>query len=151
MSISLEDSNMMLVSIGLATMVITVTVTLLTYKKTASSQAYTNVDQLYNDSLETGIDHPEFRNPEYTGNYLQLTDKNERLKYESYAYLIWNLIETVYDDNQNIDTWKPMIETEVKIHKKWYLQEENQKKFKQLFRDEFKRDYEYLLKDNSEN
>ena len=151
MSISLEDSNMMLVSIGLATMVITVTVTLLTYKKTASSQAYANVDQLYNDSLETGIDHPEFRNPEYTGNYLQLTDKNERLKYESYAYLIWNLIETVYDDNQNIDTWKPMIETEVKIHKKWYLQEENQKKFKQLFRDEFKRDYEYLLKDNSEN
>ncbi len=151
MPISLEDSNMMLVSIGLATMAITVTVTLLTYKKTASFQAYTNVDQLYNDALETGIDHPEFRNPEYTGNYLQLTDKNERLKYESYAYLIWNLIETVYDDNQNIDTWKPMIETEVKIHKKWYLQEENQKKFKQLFRDEFKRDYEYLLKDNSEN
>ena len=148
MPISLEESNMMLVGIGLVTMVITVTVTLLTYRKAASFQAYNNVDQLYNDALETGIDHPQFRNPEYTDNYLKISDKKECLSYESYAYLIWNLIETVYDDNQNIDTWTPMIETEVKLHKKWYLQKENQDKFKQRFRDEFKRDYGYLLGDN---
>jgi hypothetical protein len=63
----------------------------------------------------------------------------ERTRYELYAFIAWNICETIYDrkdeDKLTFESWKPILEFEAKLHRAWFEDEGNRAKFKQKFKD----------------
>ena len=61
--------------------------------------AYVTLDSQYKDLLNLGIKYPVLRNPIVTCNYKTLAEKDNEsyYKYQSYAYMMWNFLETIYD------------------------------------------------------
>jgi hypothetical protein len=102
------------------------------FKRTMDFQAYREMDSNYMEVLKQGIEHPDLRNKEITTNYKNLKD-DKRLQYETYAYMVWNICETVYDRKRVDETWLPAIKAEKDLHLTWLQQEENKCKFKQEF------------------
>jgi hypothetical protein len=115
-------------------------------------QEYSELDSLYQQILQIGIDHPEFRNSKITNDYInhfQSKDSDARIRYETYAYMAWNLCETIcygsidYDcaNKENLDfleklnkdenwvSWLPTLKTEASLHGLWISKKENQSKF----------------------
>jgi hypothetical protein len=88
--------------------------------------------------LKLGMDNPRFRNPKYTHGYKEkFRDEDELFRYESYAYIVWNICETVYDRGQKDEnlakTWLPIVGAENKLHREWFDNAENNHKFKDEF------------------
>jgi hypothetical protein len=103
------------------------------FKKTLDFQAYRELDSNYMDILKEGLDNTYLRNPEITTNYLNLKEEDKKLKYETYAYLVWNFCETIYDRKKIDKTWLPVIEEEKRLHFKWLTDEKNRHRFKDEF------------------
>ncbi len=123
---------------ALAVSLLALLVSIIVYLKSVEFQSYEDLDTLYMEVLKVGVDHPEFRNLERTHNYkeaFKAKGGEEVLSYESYAYFVWNICETIYDrchKNQNeIRTWYPVIHAERQLHSKWLT--DNPDKFKEEF------------------
>jgi hypothetical protein len=109
-----------------------------TYYRSKKEQSYADIDSLYFEILKLGMEYPKFRNLEYTFNYKnEIKDEGELYRYEIYAFIVWNLCETIYDRKSKAldETWYPIIETENKLHRKWFDNHENYHKFKDRFRE----------------
>ena len=107
-----------------------------TYRRSRRERFYADIDSMYLGILKIGIDHPEFVNPKNTTDYMKrFKDENELLRYETYAYIVWNLCETIYDrrDDDLFNTWRTVIVAENKLHRKWLDDPENHHKFKGEF------------------
>ncbi len=104
--------------------------------KDKSSNSYDFFDATYLDILKLGMENPSFRNPTLTNNYLNSFSDNEKIKYETYAFISWNFCETIYDkgDEKLLKTWSVIIQTENALHRKWFDNPENTNKFKESFR-----------------
>lgn len=109
---------------------IAVVLSVIVFKRTVDYQAYKDVDSDYREVLKIGLDHPDFRNPEWTSEYTK-KDPKEKLSYEQYAFMIWNIIEAIFDRGTIDKTWIPVIILEKKLHYKWL--EQNRDKFKDKF------------------
>lgn len=107
-----------------------------------SDNKYDVFDSIYMDILKTGIEHPEFRNIEYTSNYMKLSG-NEKTRYEVYAFICWNFCETLVDkgDEELMKTWSVVIQTENSLHRTWFNQPENAAKFKAEFRNYIQKNF----------
>jgi hypothetical protein len=83
------------------------------------------------------MQYPKFRNPEYTCDYKTKFKDAELFQYECYANIVWNVCETVHDrgekDDELAQTWKPIVVAENKLHRKWFDDEKNHHKFKDLY------------------
>ena len=81
------------------------------------------------------MDHPSFRNQTKTTNYKEAFTEDELIKYEIYAFLTWNFIETIFDksDKTLLETWIPAIKLESSLHSKWIHEPENKSKYKASF------------------
>lgn len=92
-------------------------------KNRQRSAAYADLDSLYLDVLKIGMQYPDFRAKEKTCNYEDEL-KDRLIEYETYAYLVWNVCETVYDQTEgkgeNWKTWKPVIVEENSLHRQWF-------------------------------
>lgn len=109
-----------------------------TYYRSKREQSYADIDSLYMEILKLGMEYPKFRNLKYTVNYKnEIKDEDELNRYETYAFITWNLCETIYDrkDKELDETWRPVIEAENKLHRKWFDNQENYHKFKDKFRE----------------
>jgi len=97
--------------------------------------SYNVFDSLYQDILKTGLEYPEFRNPEKTKDYKSSFSENQLIQYEIYAYMCWNFCETIYDkkDKRLMRTWLVVLEEERNLHLQWINQPENERKFKPEF------------------
>ena len=106
------------------------------YHKIRKDSTYQNFDEMYMDLLKISIENPDFRNVVMTGAYKTSFADRDRLRYEAYAFMCWNLCETIFDkgDEDLMATWLCVIETENKLHRKWFDAEENHSKFKAGFR-----------------
>jgi len=107
------------------------------FKRTLDFQAYREMDSNYMEILKIGLEHPYLRNPEKTNKYTELTG-DDKLRYETYANLVWNLCETVYDRKMVDKTWRPVIIEEKGLHLAWLKDTTNK------FKPEFKK---YIMKD----
>jgi len=108
------------------------------YRRTKAITTYSNIDRLYFDLLNLAIEHPEFVDPDYTQDYERKFGGNEKIQYELYAFNAWNICETIYDrqkDKGVLESWKPVLEHENALHRKWFDQPVNQAKFKRSFLD----------------
>ena len=91
---------------------------------------YFAIDGQYKDIIKEGIKNPSFRDPKMCCNYDKLKEKNRDyyLEYNGYAYLVWNLLKTIYDfshDKKNkhfnfYEIWLPSILQENKLHYRWF-------------------------------
>ena len=104
--------------------------------KDKSNNSYDIFDATYLDILKIGMENPSFRNPILTNDYLNSFSENEKIKYEIYAFITWNFCETIFDkgDDELMKTWSVVIDIENSLHRKWFDNPENTKKFKESFR-----------------
>lgn len=122
------------------------------------SSHYAELDRIYMDILKTAIDNPYLRDRELIPHYVQyLRSQNtwlkarglagdppawddaiaaqrreQALKYDSYAFIVFNFLETIHDrcdDNRRWDgrpdgklrtTWEGVIGDEVRLHSAWF-------------------------------
>jgi hypothetical protein len=122
---------------------VAVILTIYIFKRTVDSQAYRELDSNYMEALKVAIDHPHLRDPNTTQNYKKITDSakanicNEEykkmLEYDSYALMVLNIIETIYDRKRIDKTWLPVVNAEKKLHSKWLEYKENKDYFKDKF------------------
>jgi len=130
-------------AIGIISLVLSVTaivVSYIVYRNTRALTTYSNVDRLYFDLLNRGMEYPEFVNPEYTQDYeTKFADNiNQKIRYELYAFNVWNICETVFDYRKNkgvLESWKPVLDNENFLHRRWFDQPSNRRKFKASFVD----------------
>lgn len=127
--------------------IIAMVISIYTYHNSKREKSYSDLDGLYLELLKLGIDYPKYRNPKYTCNYKEQFLDDDLYKYETMAFIAWNICETIYDtdDEALFETWKPVITTENKLHRKWLDAPENHHKFKEIFieyiRKNFPREY----------
>jgi hypothetical protein len=100
---------------------------------------YGDLDSLYLEVLKIGLESPQFRNIKYTSDYTKMFEsENERIAYETYAYITFNWCETVLDkarqDTELKVTWYPAVRAEYQLHKAWIENPENHFKFKEEYR-----------------
>lgn len=101
-----------------------------------SIHMYNDLDRLYLELLKVGLAYPQFINPEATRTFMQSFQDDELLKYETYAFMTWNLCETIYDQRENealYRTWLPIVKVENRRHRAWFEIEENRLGFKREF------------------
>lgn len=107
------------------------------YKKTRSLAMYSDIDKLYLELLKLGIEHPTFVDPKYTHDFINKFEGEERTRYELYAFIAWNICETIFDrkdeDDLTFSSWKPVLEFETTLHREWF--KENPDKFKDEFKE----------------
>jgi hypothetical protein len=119
--------------------VIAVGISIYTWRVTRASTSYGDLDRLCIELLKVGIQYPRLRQPDFTRDYKNRFEGEELTRYETYAYIAWNLCETIHDRCKGVEdvlnTWIPVIVGENKLHRRWFDNPENF----HLFREEFRR------------
>lgn len=104
----------------LAILILSVGPNVLELAETSRSAHYSQLDAMYLEILKMAVERPYLRRPD------DLTEK-QRQEYDSYAFIVWNFLETVRDrcqDDQTLkDVWAPVIATEHEIHRRWFYSE----------------------------
>ncbi len=137
---------MPLETISIAISVIALVLSIYTFKKTSKFQSHADVDTLYMNTLSMALNHPEFRDVEMTSKYKEtFKDRNQLLAYETYAFIVWNLCETIFDMKKDDKTWYPVIESERRLHNAWFSNPENHYRFKKQFREFMENKFEQAL------
>ena len=101
------------------------------FTKSLQTSHYTELDSMYFELLKTALEHPCLHNQTAT------RSGAEMIKYDIYAFMVWNFIEAIYDrcerDNNLRDTWYPVVDTENRKHGQWFVHPDNRHKFKDAF------------------
>ena len=66
-------------------------------RRTSKIKSYADLDLLCAELLKVGIEYPRLRQPDLTRDYKNRFEGEELTRYETYAYMAWNLCETIYD------------------------------------------------------
>lgn len=102
-----------------------------TFRKSLQASHYTELDRMYFDLLRLGVEKPHLRN-------LQAErTADQQAEYESYAWMIYNFLETVNDrcaGNAGLcETWHAAVDAEDRLYGRWLDAPENHHKFKANF------------------
>ncbi|MCL2675646.1 MAG: GNAT family N-acetyltransferase [Firmicutes bacterium] len=136
-----EVLNLVLKYVPLTVSVLALFFSLFNNIKSHKKSVYFEIDNQYAGLLKIALQYPEFRDFNKTSVYIN-EDKNSDffLRYHVYAYMVWNTIETIFDQSRKnkksrikLDTWLPVIKDENKIHYSWFTH--NIHLFKPLFSD----------------
>lgn len=133
-----------------------------TWVLTRNAAIYANFDTLYKEILNIGLSYPSFRDPDKTAKYREHFNGEERIRYETYAYMVFNFCETVADSldfysgrpNRILDrveshfcrflpfiadrewlkkTWTPVLVYEKSLHGRWLADQKGGVRFKEEF------------------
>jgi hypothetical protein len=128
--------NLLTSSISTILAAIAILLYIIIWRKDKLTSNYDVFDATYMELLKTGLEFPQFRSEEFTIQYKTNPNKDEIIRYETYAFMIWNFCETIFDksDEKLMETWRVILETENKLHRTWFDQPENFGKFKDSFR-----------------
>jgi hypothetical protein len=103
-----------------------------------SDTAYRNLDVMYMELLKIGLDNPRFISRDLTSNYMSHFEGEELLRYGHFAFMTWNICESIYDQRDEINiskTWNPILRVENRLHRRWFECEQNRIGFKQEFQE----------------
>ena len=100
-------------------------------RKLRRDNFYAQLDRMYQDIIQLAIAHPSVR-------LINITrTPSEQVVYNSYAYLTWNFLESIYDycmeDEHLRNTWTPVFHTEGAAYGEWFNQRDNRLNFKKSF------------------
>jgi hypothetical protein len=108
-----------------------------TAKIVDAEKSYADVDSLYLEVLKLGLSNPDLREKDKAKVYETAFKGVDSSRYDAYAYIVWNLCETIYDrctsDGNLWATWRPVIKYENELHRAWL--KNNLDRFKKAFRD----------------
>jgi hypothetical protein len=110
---------------------------LFNFFKTRRITLYQDLDRLYLEVLKLAIQYPRFANPKLTLDYQRSFKGEELLMYEAYAFIVWNVCETIADrrkDKTLFRSWEPVLKAENERHRAWFDSGDNRSKFKMDFR-----------------
>lgn len=62
-----------------------------TFTKTLQVSNYSDLDRMYFDLLQISVERPRLINPE------ALRDADQQQEYDTYAFMVWNVMESIYD------------------------------------------------------
>jgi hypothetical protein len=113
-------------------------ISLFRFRRTLKEGYYSELDESYAEILKAGLDTPYLRTPAKIADdadgrlqdYLPFADGDpiKRARYDTYAYIVWNFIETVHDrcvgSKRLRKTWAPVIRAEDALHRGWFLAHE---------------------------
>ena len=120
---------------------VAVILAILLFKKNLDFQAYREIDSDYTDVLKMGMEKPFLRD-KYLRDKASIvcpTDESKKdihdkeVAYNLYAFMVWNILETIYDRDKINETWYPVIKYERSLHLEWFRENNNKKKFKKKF------------------
>lgn len=135
-----------------------------TWVLSRNAALYANFDTLYQTVLDYGLTKPYLRDSSKTADYENRFSGDELLQYESYAYMVFNVCETIADGLDFYDkrpmgplawlewliywafpisadrkwlrkTWRPVLVAEKKLHGKWLERQTPDVRFKKEFLD----------------
>ena len=107
------------------------------WKKDALDGAYNAFDTMYKDLLAVALEYPNLRNAKKTATFLESFQDDDKIRYETYAFMCLNFCETLYDKGnpELMETWSVVIDIEYHLHKTWLQDGSNKAKFKKEFID----------------
>jgi len=137
----------------------TLVFTYITYRKQVrenerqrSLQHYHAIDVFYFQILRMAVNHPYVRSKEFIEKWAKPDSSKpintyRRARYDLYAFIVWNFLETIYDrcqteNNSLWQTWEPIFLQDGKLHLAWFEKEENMKNFKEIFIDDVCKTFE---------
>lgn len=140
---TIEFWNLVVSSTATILAAIAILLYIIIWYKDKSSSSYDVFDSTYLDILKTGMENPSFRNSDLTNSYLSSFSGDEKIKYEIFAFISWNFCETIFDkgDKELMKTWSVVIDAENELHRKWFDNPENSKKYKESFRNFISENY----------
>ena len=105
------------------------------WKKDKTDGAYDVFDSMYKDLLSVGLDQPQLRDKQKTQHFENSFEGEDRIRYETYAFMVMNFCETIYDRGNKdlLETWGVVLHIEMDLHSKWLLSDENKRKYKSSF------------------
>lgn len=105
------------------------------WKKDTTDGAYNAFDTMYKELLAVGLEYPELRNDKKTASFTSTFLDDDRIRYETYAFMCLNFCETLYDkgNKELMETWGVVLQIEYQLHKAWLSEGTNKSKFKQEF------------------
>ena len=102
-----------------------------TYRESMLFSHYSELDQTYFVLLAMAVEQPWLRTP------AQIEDEYQLEAYGTYAFMVWNFLETIFDrcdaSPELKETWYPIILTESRLHRDWFNLPENRPNFKERF------------------
>ena len=118
-------NSMFWVAIAGSSQMLALLYTVHSYEKTIQVNHYDAMDRMYFDLRMMAYENPAMDQPD------SLLGENKK-KYEFYAEMTFNFLETIYDrskeDPELKKVWYGVIQAEYKIHKKW-ITESNAKAY----------------------
>lgn len=97
--------------------------------KSQKMSIYFDIDKGYADILKMAMKNPDLRDVQKTSKYYLLEQNDDYyIRYNIYAYMVWNHMETIFDHigksgaiaKLKSNTWLPVIKEENKIHYTWF-------------------------------
>ena len=133
----MQTVDIITLSLSATAIIVSGLVSFYTYTKSKTVTCYQNLDGLYLEVLKLGMEHTSFVNRELTRDYKKNFSGVEKIKYELYAFMVWNVCETIYDHRSDgvFKTWECVIKVENNIHRNWFDTEDNHCRFKPEFRE----------------
>lgn len=152
MSPFVRDLSSVVAAAGTVVVALSVLLAWWTYKKEqrnhdrqARERHYQAIDQLYFELLRVTIEFPYLRSAKFIQQWdsgvvnIEGYDEDRTLRYEAYAFMVWNFLETIYDRCQGpenyllSDTWQPVFTHDGLLHLAWFRRPENKRHFKEQF------------------
>lgn len=91
--------------------------------ETSRSVHYSELDSMYLQILTMAVNEPHLRRPKE----LDSVEIVQAEQYETYAFIVWNFIETIHDrcekGSELRATWAPAIDAEHGLHREWFVRE----------------------------
>lgn len=119
--------------IGTPIALVAILFSLMTFRRQSRSEGYAKLDEMYFQLQAIGLGDPSLTKPEAFRGQAGYSDK-----YDLYAFMMWNFLETMHDRCGNDETlwktWMPILQHEALVHQKWFCAAENYKRFKMGFR-----------------
>ncbi len=132
----IDDPHVKVVACGVGLIIGALISTLLiwAYVRKARHSHYSELDRIYFDLLKMRVEHPEVVGPPRVRHgALGETQEDIVEKQTHYSYMIWTLLETIYDRAQESKmlqlTWQPIIRTEGEEHIAYIANKENRGAF----------------------
>lgn len=125
-------------SITIAISAIALGFAMISFIRTRDHEKYKISDDMLLEILKINIEYPEFDNPEFTENFMSHDDLLLKKRYDIYAMMVWNYMESLYDyygtkKIQKICYWGA-IQYWSKLHYKWFALERNYCAYQNDFR-----------------
>jgi hypothetical protein len=120
--------------IGAGVAIPAIALSMFKFRKQTQAEHYRQLDEMYFQVQSFGMTYPEVAWPER-----RAVDQDTAARYDIYAAMVWNFIETLFDrclDRKELwDTWQPAIIYEGVLHREWFNEAENRVRYKESFQE----------------